>query len=123
MKKVLCTLTLLAAFYAVNAQSAMSHGKWEENTHTKTKVQVPETNEFTGTEMSVTKSIVTFSDLPELSKQIWAIVTDANGEMMTQKRITPTVNYIDLGRLPKGEMYFISLMYKNKSQKGFVVHL
>lgn len=114
---------MMAAVSAGRAQSAMSHGKWEENSHNKSRAQTEEANEFTGTEMSVTHKIVTFSDLPDLPKQTWAIVTDVNGEVVTQKRVTPTINYIDLGRLSKGEMYFVSLVYKNKSQKAFVVHL
>ncbi len=115
---------MLAAFNA-NAQGPMSHGKWEENSRDKVGMQPQkqEANEFSETEMSVDHKVVTFSKLPEKRRSAMAVVTDAGGEAIIQKAISPENNYIDLRRLPKGEMYFITIMYRNKSQKGFVVHL
>jgi len=82
-----------------------------------------EPNEFTGTEISVEKKIVTFADLPDLPKPIWAIVTDANGEQVTQKRISAASNVMDLRGLHKGDLYYLTIMYKDKSRKAFVLHL
>jgi len=115
---------MLALFSHVNAQSAVSHSKWEENSRSKTASGTQqEPNEFDAAEIAVANKIVTFGGLPDVQKAAWAVVTDANGEQLVEKKISPQNNSIDLRRLSKGEMYFVTIMYKNKSQKGFVVHL
>lgn len=107
------------------AQGPMNHGKWEEGHYSKPQTQprIKEVNEFSETEISVEKKVAVFSNLPEKRKSAMAVVTDVAGDPIMQKAISPENNYIDLRRLSKGEMYFITIMYKNKSQKGFVVHL
>ena len=107
------------------AQGPMNHGKWEENRPAKNTSHKPaeETNEFSETEIAIQGKIVTFSNLPEKSRSVVAIVTDPTGEAILQKSISLQNNYLDLRRLSRGEMYFVTLVYKGKSRKGFVVHL
>jgi len=122
MKKIMIVCMLFAGSGMVNAQTEASQ-TWEGNTHTNSRGIIQHDNEFANTEINVENRKVTFSELPDLKKATWAIVTDPAGTVMTQKRINPNDNSMDLHRLPKGEMYFVTLVYKNKSQKAFVLHL
>lgn len=106
---------------SANAQTS-EHGKWEDNDNSR-KVAPMSENQFIGNEIATTNRLVTFTDLPVLSKQIWAVVTNPEGEIMAQKKVSPKDNTIDLRRLSKGELYYVTLVYKNKSKKAFVLHL
>ncbi len=120
MKKIIIACLLLAGATGVKAQATASAANWEDNSAHNT---IQQDNEFANTEINVEHRRVAFSELPDLKKATWAIITDGAGNVMTQKRVTPADNSMDLHRLPKGEMYFVTLVYKNKSQKAFVVHL
>jgi len=122
MKKVIIACILLTGISTLQAQTATNPTNWENNSSNAPK-GIQQDNEFATTEINTENGRVTFSELPELKKAIWAIITDATGAVMTQKRVNPTDNSMDLHRLPKGEMYFLTLVYKNKSKKGFVLHL
>ncbi len=121
MKKIIIGCMLLTGISNAQAQTTASQAKWESSSNAQSAIQ--QDNEFANTEMNVENGRVTFSELPELKKATWAIVTDAAGAAVTQKRIAPNENTMDLHRLQKGEMYFVTLVYKNKSKKGFVLHL
>ena len=123
MKKIIIMYTLLAGSYCVEAQTTANQTNWADNSTSKPRGVIQQDNEFANTEINVENRNITFSELPELKKPTWAIVTDPAGTVMTQKRINPNDNSMDLHRLPKGEMYFLTLVYKNKSQKAFVLHL
>jgi len=116
MKKILIICALFISTGSVYGQA----GNWKEN---NANGEIRHDNEFANTEMSTSGREITFSDLPELKKTVWAIITDPDGNRVTQKRIDPTNNVMDVHKLPKGAMYFVTLMYKNKSQKAFVLHL
>lgn len=113
---------LVATTGTIKAQTVASNDNWENNSNRRSGM-IQQDNEFANTEINVENRRVSFSELPELKKATWAIVTDPAGTVMTQKRVTPNDNSMDLHRLPKGEMYFLTLVYKNKSQKAFVLHL
>lgn len=117
MKKLLITLAMAAAFTA-GAQTRHENRYNESYRHQPAPVE----DDFAGTDMAADANSVLFSDLPDYQKPIQAIITDANGEIITQKRISITNNTMDVHRLPKGELYFVTLMYKNKSRKAFVLH-
>ena len=118
MKRIIIIGALLISAGAVTAQNSSLR---EIN---NSRGVIRQDNEYAVTEMSLTDNkIVIFSDLPNLKKGTWAVVTDANGEILSQKRIDPINNAIDVHRLPKGELYYVTLLYKNKSQKAFVLHL
>ena len=122
MKKIMFAGLLLAAVTEARAQTMATSTAWEnDNPRAATKIQ--QDNEFANTEINVEGRKLSFSDLPDLKKPTWAIITDAAGTQMTQKRVTPQDSGMDLRHLPKGEMYFLTLVYKNKSQKAFVLHL
>jgi hypothetical protein len=118
MKKLLITCTMLLAISAAKAQSY----RGGENNRGRHKVEMPQDNEFANTEISMESRTISFTDLPDLPKPTWAIITDANGEVITQKRVTPTNSYMSARSLSRGDLYFLTLIYKNKSQKGFVLH-
>jgi len=126
MKKTLIACLLFAGIGTVTAQTS-AQATWENNSPDNYRASTPagiqQDNVFANTEISTDNGIITFSDLPELKKATWAIVTDPAGNLITQKRVNPAANILDLHRLPKGEMYFLTLVYKNKSKKGFVLHM
>ncbi len=121
MKRLFILCALFSGMASANAQTS-EHGKWEDNDNSR-KVAPMSENQFIGNEIATTNRLVTFTDLPVLSKQIWAVVTNPEGEIMAQKKVSPKDNTIDLRRLSKGELYYVTLVYKNKSKKAFVLHL
>ena len=122
MKKILLLCGSLS-FTLFSFGQAMSHGRWEENERKTIKVRVQQPNLFANAEMSVNEGLITFSDLPEVKSQILAVITDPEGAVLSQHRVSATYNTIDAGRLPKGDLYYVTLLYRGKSQKGFVLHL
>jgi hypothetical protein len=85
----------------------------------KQKIEI-NSNPFADAEMEVTKELVSFTNLPDVPKPTWAIVTNSEGEFIKQAKVNPTYNAMDIHRLPKG-MYFVTLMYRNRGQKAFVL--
>jgi len=120
MKRIILILSLAVTAAAANAQ-ASGHSKWEENGGSN-QLKIRQDNEFALTEISASGRVITFTDLPALTKPTWAVVTDVNGEVLSQRRISPSCNTMDLGRLPKNSLYFVTLMYRNKSQKAFTLN-
>ena len=123
MKKIIIACLLVAAANTIQGQTMANQTNWTDNNNIKSKGAIQHDNEFANTEINVENRKVTFSELPYLKNPAWAIVTDPAGTVMTQKKVNPKDNMMDLHRLPKGEMYFLTLVYKNKSQKAFVLHL
>ena len=80
-------------------------------------------NEFAGTEISLRDGDVIFSGLPEVRGQIKAIVTNSSGEFIKQEKISQQYNIMDVRRLHEGTLYFITIMYKNKTKKAFTLNL
>lgn len=123
MKRLLVIPFAVASMACAHAQSAgMSHGRWEENNRSSRHTEIAQDNEYANTEIVVENRMAAFADLPDMPKATWAIVTDANGEVITQKRVTPTNNSMSLRMLSRGELYYVTLIYRNKSKKGFVLH-
>jgi hypothetical protein len=122
MKKLITICMLFAASYSAQAQSAADSRNHEDNDRPRKMAAVPG-DAFANTEMTVVDRKVAFTDLPDLPKPIWAIITNGAGEQQAQKRVAPGNSYMDTKWLQKGELYFVTLVYKNKSRKSFVLHL
>jgi len=123
MKKLIIACILLVSAGATKGQIMAAGPTRENSTKSNSSVEPQHDNEFANTEVNTDHGKITLTELPELKKATWAIVTDATGTVVTQKRVRATDNTVDLHRLPKGEMYFLTLVYRNKSKKGFVLHL
>lgn len=123
MKRFIITGMLLCTIQAVHAQPSADRSNWEDNDRVYHQPKSTQDNPFVNTEMAEFKKVITFSDLPEVKKPIWAIVTDPQGEVMAQKRVSPASNSFDVRRLSKGELYYVTLVYRSKSKKAFVLHL
>ena len=123
MKHLLIICTILADLNNANAQIApgMSHNRWEEHNSHHKAITVP-ANEFANTEMSVNSYTITFSDLPAIHKPAYAIITNAEGDFIKQAKITPEQNTIETRRLRAG-LYFVTIVYRNKSKKAFTLNL
>ena len=117
MKKIVFSFALLAAMFSTYAQ----------NTHVSKRSSDKQTsaaqeNEFSATEMAVLERSVEFTDIPEMPKSTWAVITDAEGEIIKQSRISPDNNKVNIYGMAKG-MYFVSLVYKNRTMKAFVLQI
>ena len=116
MKQVILTLALLVASGVANAQNTNvnpKHNNYKRET-------AAEENDFANTEMVLHSESIDFVDVPEMPKSIWAVITDAEGEMIKQGRISSLNSNIDIHRMDKG-LYFVSIVYKNKTMKAFVL--
>ena len=120
MKKVIFAIAVLTMCIRAGAQ-VMNHSKWEENSSSNDKVKIAQDNEFAVTEMDENNRIITFSDLPVMPSSVRAIITDAYGNVMSQKKVSPLCNTMDIHKLSEGELYFVTLVYKSRSQKAFVL--
>lgn len=124
MKKIVIFCAALACFSAANAQvTASSVNKADDNnSRPATKPGTPHTNEFSNMEMNISDGVLSFSGVPDVAHSVYAIVTDADGQQMRQARLTPAHSTMSIQRLHKG-LYFITIMYRNQSKKGFTVNL
>jgi len=121
MKRLVIIISAMLVLNCIaHAQTpGASETAWE-NSDNKT-VSKP-ANEFASTEMSMQNGQVMFSGLPDLTKSIWAVVSDSKGEVIKQVKVSPQSNTMDIHNLHSGELYFVTLMYKNKSKKGFTLN-
>lgn len=122
MKRIFIAACLLTAATTMFAQTS-DKSSYTPTTHSSrsTTRSVSHDFKFEGTEMSYADGHISFSNLPEVTKQPWAIITDENGEVVTQSRVN-SESSMDVHKLSKG-MYFVSLVYKNKTEKAFVLQV
>ncbi len=123
MKQILIVFAFLAATQCSFGQSASGNGKWEDKATANSGTASKTGNEFTNTEMVQNGRAIKFIQLPKMKQAIFAVITDPNGDVVMQNSISYDKNNLDLRNLQKHKMYFVTLMYKSKSQKGFVLHL
>lgn len=79
-------------------------------------------SKFANTEMTNSGYNVSFSNLPELPKPTWAYVTNEDGEIVKQARLNIDQHEFNVGKLQNG-LYFVSLVYRSKTEKAFVLQL
>ena len=115
MKKVMITAAMMLALYTANAQTA-ANGKREEKS---AKVKSAGDDEYAGTSIALRKRKIIFSDLPQATQ---VLITDSNGELVKDARVSPADFAVDIHNLDKG-IYFIKLMYNGENRKGFVLNL
>ena len=124
MKRIILSCAMLAACTIAKAQAPADVFYGDDATNTKKTNYKPPTedNEFANTEMSMSNRTISFSDLPTLTKPTWAIITNGAGEQVKQMRVSKDNNAMDLRHLQQGT-YFVTLVYKNKSKKAFVLEV
>jgi hypothetical protein len=124
MKKFFIICICFSGSFMANAQTSAGiySNKWEENDQRHHKIAMKQNDDFSNTEMETKNSIITFSGLPDLKKAYAAVITNGDGEIIKQKRISPQKNEISVQGLKRG-LYFISILYKEKTQKKFVLNL
>lgn len=122
MKQLLITVMLLAGFTAAQAQATAMSRNREQSNSDNYRSRTVHVNEFSNTEMTINDGIISFSDLPDLKHPINAVVTNTDGEQVRQARISPQQNTLNIKRLHKG-LYFVTLIYKTHSKKGFTFNL
>lgn len=124
MKKLLfiCSMLVFAGM-ALAQNPGAAESSWEGNDNNNHKIISKQGNEFTGTEISRRDGEVIFSGLPECSKLVWAIITNSEGDFIKQMKISPENNIMNVRGLHAGKLYFITIMYKNKSKKGFTLSM
>lgn len=122
MKHIILIGSFIALATAAKAQTS-DRSSYSPNVHkarTSTK-SVAADSKFAAAEMSYEEGVISFSNLPEDTKQPWAIITDDNGEVITQSRISND-RTMDVHKLSRG-MYFVSLVCKNRTEKAFVLQV
>ena len=123
MKRIfLVYLMMTAATFAIAQSAGMYSNKWESNNNGHRKEIQAEFNPFEQTTMAVNDGYIVLSDLPELKKRIWAVITNGEGEFIKQKRITASENEMDISRLHRG-LYYVTLIYQEKGKRAFVLNL
>jgi hypothetical protein len=118
MKQFILAFSLVAISQISYAQPAQT---WDENTGMNRSSE--NAGKFSATEMTVEKKIIAFHHLPDLSQEISAVITDADGAVVAQKELSRINSMMDVRSLKKGKLYFVTLYYNNKSEKGFTLHL
>lgn len=122
MKNLILIGGFIALATAAHAQTSdrSSYSPSVHKTKSTTKSVAPD-SKFAAAEMSYEEGTISFSNLPDDTKQPWAIVTDENGEVITQSRISND-RTMDVHKLSRG-MYFVSLVCRNKTEKAFVLQV
>ncbi len=124
MKRLLIICSMLALTGFAHAQTATpKESAWEDNENNDQRAVTRQGNDFAGTEMSLNQGKVTFTGLPELPRPTWAVVTNSTGDFLKQSRVSPQNNTMDVSRLHEGNLYFVTIVYKNKSKKAFTLNL
>ena len=123
MKKLIISCAVLLAAGMANAQTPSNgeQSKNESGMNTPTAVKV-NTNEFANVEMTIKDRKAIFTGLPEEKDKAYVILTNAAGETINQAVITPQKNEFKIGNLPN-DLYFVTIVHKNKSRKAFTVKI
>ena len=121
MKKVILVLAIAGTTFAANAQVA-SQGKWDEIKAGNDRVSLLQKQDFDNVEMTRSNHIISFAGLPQLTKPIRVVVTDATGNINIDRKISSVSNTLNIQSLEEKTLYFVTLMYKNRSKKAFVLN-
>jgi len=132
MKRLLMIYTMISIFTHVHAQT-------ENNTfyaRTEVKGNPPENrdinkninlhpvkvNEFDKVQVIADHKQIRFISLPKEKRPIWAYLTNIDGEIIREKKISRDKNYINARNVPAGT-YFITLAYRCHNRKAVMIHL
>lgn len=120
MKRLFSTLAFITGLTPIFAQS--SHNGYRDGWPASSTSEPAAEIDYESTEMVLEANRIRFTDLPAMRKATWAIITNAEGEYIKEKRVFTSEDVIDVSRLKNG-LYFVTLVYRNKSKKGFVLHI
>ena len=121
MKKLILVFTFAATGFAANAQVS-SQGNREESNTSNNHMPLPQNQDFDNVEMTKSNHMLTFAGLPKLNKPIRVVVTDATGNITIDRIISSVSNTLNIQSLEEKSLYFVTLMYKNRSKKAFVLN-
>ena len=123
MKRLIIICSALAIINSVYGQAAgMYSGKWEENENSRHKITEKQPNEFENTEMSYSQKTATFSNLPDLKKPVFAVITNSTGEFVKQKKVNAEDNYVNVDKLSPG-LYYVTLVFRQKGKRAYVLNI
>lgn len=120
MKRLIIICSMVAFAGAAHAQAPAANEK--ESNDNNYQARNKQVDEFANTEMKFREGEVLFTDLPELNGKIWAIVTNSDGEFIKKAQISQQENTLSTSNLRNGALYFITIMYHNKSKKAFTLN-
>ena len=122
MKHIIIIIALLSGIGKANGQSVGVNANSRESRNNSNRSEtVQPYSEFDAVEMATEDGWLSFSSLPPIRGAIYAIVTNGDGEQMKQVRISGEYNTVDVHRLHKG-LYFITVVYRNKGRKTFMLN-
>ena len=123
MKRLLIVCTMLVFAAIANAQiPGANESSLENSNNNDQKFAIKQSNEFENTEISLREGEVIFSGLPDQPKVIMAVITNSEGEFIKQMKISPQNNIMNVRDLREGRLYFITIIYRNKSKKAFTLN-
>jgi hypothetical protein len=105
-----------ATAFAQNSTDYYSRGKQAK----VTKVKVAGVNVFDNMTMENNNGLITFGEVPAVDHNVFAVLTNADGEIIKQRKISQENTTFNTGELEKG-IYFVTIMYRNESKKGFIL--
>ena len=117
---IVMSLLILAAGCASAQMSATPDVQSNSNDNSVRAAAQKPLNEFDKTEMKVEDGRVVFMGLPDVKNGASAILTNSDGQVIKQVKITPEKNVLKTGSLPS-DLYFVTIVYKNKSWKAFTL--
>jgi len=129
MKRIALITILLAGILNVNAQTLQTSALATEQTvstgPTAANQEPPKANEtpadiLGATTMDVSNRTIHFSNIPE-NHVVKAYITNADGEMIKNVKLSAANNTIQLGSMPPG-LYYVTLFNKSK-RKCFKMNL
>ncbi len=123
MKRILIISALLVFAGITNAQiPGANENSPESNNNNDHKFANKQSNDFANTEISLREGEVIFSGLPDQPKAIMAVITNSEGEFIKQMKISAQSNIMNVRDLREGSLYFITIIYRNKSKKAFTLN-
>jgi len=122
MKKLIIICSMLAIACTAHAQASATNENAKESNEANNWSRHKQNDEFANTEMKFREGEVLFTDLPELPGKIWAIVTNSSGDFIKKAQISQQENTLSTSNLRNGSLYFITIMYHNKSKKAFTLN-
>ena len=76
--------------------------------------------DYLNIDLVVSGNSISFVNLPETRKAIYAIVTNQEGEIVKQKRVSISDNEVLL-KMPRKSLYFATLVCRSKNKRTFLV--
>ncbi len=122
MKRLIIICSMVAVACTAHAQASATNENGKESNDNIYQARNKQGDEFANIEMRFREGEVLFSGLPDVPGKVWAIVTNSEGEFIKKSQVSPKDNTVSTSNLRNGALYFITILYHNKSKKAFTLN-